>query len=144
MLIDTPIGKLLLEMKENKIIRLNFATSKEENFNNQSTEIKKWLDDYFAMKNPINNFELMPQGTNFQLKVWQELLKIKYGKTTTYSEIATKIGSSPRAVGQAIKRNPIIILIPCHRVVGKNSLGGFLGKSKIDIKKQLLELENGN
>ena len=68
----------------------------------------------------------------------------KYGETITYGDIAKKISNSPRAVGQAAKRNPLLILIPCHRVVGKHNLGGFSGKTRIDKKKILLEIEGNN
>ena len=82
---------------------------------------------------------LQLEGTPFQNKVWKEISKIKYGQTRTYAELAKKLKSSPRAVGTACGKNPCLILIPCHRVVAKNGLGGFaLG---LRAKKLLLDLE---
>ncbi len=81
-------------------------------------------------------------GTPFQLQVWNELCKIPFGKTATYSEVATNIGNpkAVRAVGGAIGSNPLSIVIPCHRVIGKNgSLTGYSGG--LDVKKRLLDLE---
>ncbi|MCP4340323.1 MAG: methylated-DNA--[protein]-cysteine S-methyltransferase [Desulfobulbaceae bacterium] len=87
---------------------------------------------------------MAPKGTAFQKRVWQELQKIPFGQTTSYGEIAKRIGNSKasRAVGMANGKNPIPIIVPCHRVIGKDgSLTGFGGG--LDIKKQLLKLENG-
>lgn len=104
-------------------------------------EVRKWLDDYFAGKRPCNVPRLNPPGTEFQHRVWQSLFTIFYGQTKTYGEIARMVGcKSARAVGQAIGRNPIALIIPCHRVIGANgSLGGYA--YGLDRKKQLLELE---
>ncbi|MDR0399447.1 MAG: methylated-DNA--[protein]-cysteine S-methyltransferase [Treponema sp.] len=91
----------------------------------------------------------MPRGSRFQESVWRRLCEIPYGQKISYGEIAGQIGSahggkhtSPRAVGAAVGRNPISILIPCHRVVGKN--GGLVGYAGgVDIKAALLRLEGG-
>ena len=104
-------------------------------------EVRQWLDDYFAGKRPCNVPRLNPPGTVFQRHVWQRLFTIFYGQTKTYGEIAWMVGcKSARAVGQAIGRNPIALIIPCHRVVGANgTLGGYA--YGLDRKKRLLELE---
>lgn len=83
----------------------------------------------------------LSSGTPFQVSVWRELLKIPYGNVKTYGEIAEKIGNphAARAVGSAVGANPIPIIIPCHRVVGRNGLGGY--SCGIQIKKKLLEIE---
>ena len=83
-------------------------------------------------------------GTDFQKRVWAELLKIPPGKTVTYGDLAKKLNSHPRAIGQACKANPLPITIPCHRVVGKNNLGGYFGHTQgkiLDKKKKLLASE---
>ena len=86
---------------------------------------------------------IIPSGTTpHQLKVWNEISSIPYGETLSYGEIAHKIGSSPRAVGTACNRNCLPLIIPCHRVVAKNNIGGFA--EKIEIKKYLLDLEGAN
>lgn len=87
------------------------------------------------------DFAISPKGTPFQKRVWQALLEIPYGQTATYSEIAARIGSpkSARAVGSACHNNPILLAIPCHRVVGKGFLGGFA--CGLAVKESLLSLE---
>lgn len=109
---------------------------------------KKWLDMYFGGEIPHFLPPLALQGSSFTLLVWQELLKIPYGSTTTYATMATKIAQqrglakmSAQAIGGALKNNPISIIIPCHRVIGTNgSLIGYAGG--IEKKKILLGLEN--
>ena len=83
------------------------------------------------------------EGTEFQKKVWNEILKIEYGKTASYYDLAKILGSSPRAIGNACAKNPCILFIPCHRVILKNnSSGNYLMGHK--IKKNLLKLEKEN
>lgn len=100
-----------------------------------------WLDKYFSGERAELDFCLAPKGTRFQQKVWRALLEIAYGTTKSYGEIAGEIGCrSPRAVGSAIGRNPISIIIPCHRVVGADgSMTGYAGGT--DRKRYLLRLE---
>lgn len=108
-------------------------------------KIKKWLDEYFAGNSPsVKDVPLKPEGTDFQKKVWQELLKIPYGEVTTYGTIAETLHiKSGQAIGSAVGRNPISILIPCHRVISKNgSLTGYAGG--VVKKVSLLELEHVN
>lgn len=99
-----------------------------------------WLIRYFAGENPPVDLPLEPPGTAFQRAVWALLTEIPYGKTVTYGDLARRLSSSPRAVGGAVGRNPISILIPCHRVVGAGgSLTGYAGG--LAAKKFLLALE---
>lgn len=91
------------------------------------------------------NLELDLRGTEFQRKVWNELLNIPYGETRTYKEMAKEVGSPRgfRAVGGALNKNPIPIIVPCHRVIGSNGeLTGFAGG--VRLKRRLLELEASN
>lgn len=131
-----------------------------EIFENAEIEIFKrtkiWLDEYFAGKCPeISNLPIAPIGNEFCRSVWKILCEIPYGKVTTYGEIASKIASqkgvlkmSAQAIGGAVGRNPISIIIPCHRVVGKNGdITGYAGG--IDVKAKLLchegvELDSSN
>ncbi|MDB1946818.1 MULTISPECIES: methylated-DNA--[protein]-cysteine S-methyltransferase [Clostridium] len=101
------------------------------------------LNEYFSGERINFSISLDPEGTEFQHKVWNELIKIPYGETRTYKEIAEKIGNSKaaRAIGMANNKNPILMMIPCHRVVGKNkSLVGYAGG--LEMKERLLEIEN--
>ena len=109
--------------------------------------MKRWLDIYFSGQQPDFMPPLHMSGTPFQMAVWETLREIPYGQTTTYGAIARKIARqrgvskmSAQAVGQAVGRNELSILVPCHRVVGTNgSLTGYAGG--IDKKIQLLQLE---
>ena len=110
-----------------------------------------WLTKYFNGENPnIDNINIKLKGTDFRLLVWEILRKIPYGKTTTYKDIANKIvkikdldNMSAQAVGNAVANNPLLIFIPCHRVISQNkSLVGFA--AGIENKKILLDLEGNN
>ncbi|WP_226371905.1 methylated-DNA--[protein]-cysteine S-methyltransferase [Thermophilibacter gallinarum] len=100
-----------------------------------------WLDAYFAGGRPsVADVPLAPRGTAFQRRVWGALLAIPYGETRAYGELAAELGSSPRAVGAAVGRNPISVIVPCHRVLGAGgSLTGYAGG--LERKRALLELE---
>ena len=144
---QSPLGTILLHSDGNALTGLRFVSSADVPVNPSSPELpvfaqtRQWLDDYFAGKRPSDIPRLNPLGTDFQRRVWQSLFTICYGQTKTYGQIAEMVGCrSARAVGQAIGRNPIALIIPCHRVVGANgSLGGYA--YGIDRKKHLLELE---
>lgn len=100
------------------------------------------LQEYFLGKRRSFTFPIKPVGTPFQLSVWKELLRIPYGETRTYGQVAAAIGKpgAARAVGMACNRNPLWIVIPCHRVVGSNhALTGYAGG--LDMKQALLTLE---
>jgi methylated-DNA-[protein]-cysteine S-methyltransferase len=100
------------------------------------------LEEYFAGERRRFDLPLAPRGTSFQRRVWLELMEIPYGQTISYGEMARRIGqpTASRAVGAANGSNPIPIVIPCHRVIGKNgSLVGFGGG--LSVKKRLLDLE---
>lgn len=110
-----------------------------------SDETARQLEEYFQGTRKTFDLPLRMNGTEFQKQVWEALLTIPYGETRSYSELAEQIGrpKAARAVGMANHRNPIAILVPCHRVIGKNgSLTGYAGG--IDKKEMLLELEKSN
>ncbi len=139
------IGEIEIRCSEEKLLSLDFKNDVIVNnpgltiFN----QVKKWLDLYFKGQNPSLKIELELSGTPFQMKVWNLLMEIPYGTTTTYGAIAKKISPtmSSQAVGQAVGANPIAIIIPCHRVLGSNGkLGGYYYGP--DKKKTLLKLEN--
>lgn len=102
------------------------------------------LDDYFAGRLHQFDYPVSAAGTAFQQRVWQAILTIPYGQVASYGDIARQIGSHPRAVGQACGKNPLPIVVPCHRVVSAHGLGGFgLGVDDADlaIKRWLLQHE---
>ncbi len=112
-------------------------------------KVEKWLEEYFDNKIPKTNLPLKIEGTSFQKEVWNILLQVPYGKTITYGEIAKKLNNnfrrqtSARAVGKAVGKNPIPIIVPCHRVIGSNgNLTGYAGG--IDNKIKLLQIEKVN
>lgn len=141
------IGKLKIKTDENAITELSLTEDELSNFECekliQSAIIQ--LDEYFSGKRKQFSLPLNPNGTEFQKKVWSELTKIPYGETISYGELAKKIGNknAQRAVGGANNKNPIMIFIPCHRVIGKNgSLTGYA--AGLDVKQKLLEIEKKN
>ena len=104
---------------------------------------KVLLDQYFDDEKPTFDLPLEPHGTEFQEKVWKIMYEIPYGEILLYGKISDKLNSHARAVGIAREANPIPIVIPCHRVIGKNGkLTGFSGGEEIETKKQLLKLKN--
>ncbi|MBE3568858.1 MAG: methylated-DNA--[protein]-cysteine S-methyltransferase [Bacillales bacterium] len=146
---NSPIGSLTIVSSGKRIIGLEFGEGVEtQNLKKAEedallVEAKRQLLEYFDGKRKVFQLPIFLKGTEFQRKVWNELLHIPYGETRSYQEIAAAIGNknAVRAVGQANKANPIPIIIPCHRVIGKNSqLTGYAGK-QIDKKAILLELE---
>ena len=139
-----PIGNLEIICKNNELVSLKIV----EKFANNGVEtdfikkIKLQLDEYFSGKRQNFNIKINPKGTEFQMLVWKQLQKIPYGKTKSYSEIAIVLGkpNAQRAVGSACNKNPIMLIIPCHRIISKSgNLGGFAYGNK--IKQKLLEIE---
>lgn len=143
---DTLIGKLLIEDNNKAITKVYLIEEFDSNIITEETELIKeaikQINEYFEGKRTVFNLPLALEGTDFQKKVWNELIKIPYGETRTYGEIAKYIGNekASRAVGMANNKNPIIIMIPCHRVIGANGkLVGYLGG--LHIKEKLLNIE---
>jgi len=142
--ISSPLGFLILKSDGQSITGISFSENdiQEQNDCAILLKCKEQLANYFARKTNAFDVSLNPEGTEFQQKVWAELLKIPYGETITYMELAVRLGDpkAVRAVGTANGRNPIAILIPCHRVIGAgNKLTGYAGG--IWRKKIVLELE---
>lgn len=146
----SPIGVITMVSDGHSLTELRFAKHKEE-IGSQTLsceqklqvfeDTRRWLDLYFSGTIPDFTPSIKLQGSSFQQKVWRELLVIPYGQTTTYGAIAKRINCrSAQAVGQAIHRNPIAIIVPCHRVIGADgSLTGYA--SGLEIKQQLLMIE---
>lgn len=143
---DTEIGRIKISEKDEKIIGLVFSDyKKEDEIEKETDAIRKTylqLKEYLSGKRKNFDIEIEMIGTEFQKKVWKELLNIPYGETRSYKDIAIAIGNGKacRAVGNANNKNPIAIIVPCHRVIGSNgSMTGYAGG--LDIKEKLLKIE---
>lgn len=149
--IPSPIGSLRVWIHDDTVTRLDLPHHMQDEAPKSTPSngdmrlfhlCVNELNAYFSGRLQTFTLPLAPQGTPFQLRVWEQLKQIPYGQTLTYGELAARIGSprGARAVGMACHSNPIPILIPCHRVVGKNgSLTGFAGG--LELKEKLLLLE---
>ena len=143
----SPIGLLQLEATERGLSAIRFPhrapnPSHQNNRHPVIAKARRQLSDYFAGNLKTFSVELDWQGTPFQESVWEALTRIPFGDTVTYADIARAIGRprSARPVGGAVGKNPLPIIVPCHRVIGSDqSLTGFTGG--LDIKIQLLQLE---
>jgi methylated-DNA-[protein]-cysteine S-methyltransferase len=142
--LDSPLGRLVVEERDGALVSLSFGGEEAHDETPLLTRASAQLLDYFAGKRRHFDLPLAPQGTPFQRALWQALCAIPYGELRTYGEIAAALGSVPRAVGGACGRNPIPIIIPCHRVVAAGALGGFSGGEGRATKQKLLALEGGD
>ena len=158
-MIQTPLGEVRLRSDGKLLTGLWFVGQVNDAKEHSDIEIKDdltifgqvetWLESYFFGEQTPIKIPLQPKGTMFQERVWKILQEIPYGETMTYGEIAQRIAKekgvetySAQAVGQAVGKNPISILIPCHRVLGKNgALTGYAGG--VHRKEQLLRIERG-
>lgn len=146
-LYKTPVGELWIYEEEGCVTNLttNRLAGFEESETSLLKEVARQLDEYFAKKRTVFDLPLKPKGTDFQKQVWEALIAIPSGETRTYKEIAVSIGNpkASRAVGMANNRNPIMIVIPCHRVIGANGkLVGYAGG--LEMKQTLLFMERGD
>ena len=157
--LQTPLGEVRLRSDGESLTGLWFVGQVNDAKNHSDIEIKddlsifvqveNWLERYFSGEETSITIPLQPKGTIFQERVWKILQEIPYGETMTYGDIARRIAKekgvatySAQAVGQAVGKNPISILIPCHRVLGKNgALTGYAGG--VHRKEQLLKIERG-
>jgi methylated-DNA-[protein]-cysteine S-methyltransferase len=148
--LPSPVGRLLLAMDGQGLRHVHFETGREalepgeewERGSGALHEARAQLKAYFAGKLTEFDLPLAPHGTEFQQRVWLELVRIPYGETTSYGDIARRLGDlqATRAVGAANGANPLPIIVPCHRVVGANgSLTGFGGG--LPVKRWLLDHE---
>tara|TARA_A100001011_G_C13998409_1_gene710281 strand:+ start:153 stop:599 length:447 start_codon:yes stop_codon:yes gene_type:complete len=138
----TALGWITVESNNDKIISIKFGKEKNigviKNINKFINQIKMY--SFGKLKKFDIKYEL--SGSPLQILIWRELTKIKYGQTKTYGEIAKKLNTSPRYVGNVCGQNKLLLVIPCHRVVKSDgSLGGFSGLGGLKLKKILLNLE---
>lgn len=143
--VETPVGYLELTSDHTFLLSVSFAEMPVKSSDFQPAILKEsiaQITEYFDGKRKEFDLKLQPSGTDFQLKVWEEVKKVTFGKTVSYLDIAIKTGSknNTRAVGLANGKNPIPIIIPCHRIIGTNGkLTGYAGG--LERKKWLLQHE---
>lgn len=146
----SPVGDLRIVAADDVLVAIDFAPHEprdgvDDNGSTLLADARRQLDAYFAGELQVFDLPLAEIGTPFQLRVWKEIRTIPYGETTSYGDIARRLGLPPgasRAVGLANGRNPIPVVVPCHRVIGGNGrLIGYAGG--LDRKRALLSLEGG-
>ncbi|WP_298298347.1 methylated-DNA--[protein]-cysteine S-methyltransferase [uncultured Litoreibacter sp.] len=139
--LESPVGSLTLTERDGGIAALDWGRFGGDAETDVLREAVAELEAYFS--GALQNFSvpLKPKGSAFQQKFYNSLCAIPYGETRTYGELAAELGVSAQAIGQACGANPLAILIPCHRVLGATSLGGYSGRQGIETKVALLKLE---
>src|SRR5436305_9902532 len=142
--IPSPIGHLTIEDQGDAIVAINWTGAPGGNGSPLLDEAARQLQAYFDGKLSRFDLPLAPAGSDFEKRVWSAMQKIPYGETRCYGDLAEAIGSAPRAVGGACGRNPIPVVIPCHRVLAKGGMGGYSGQGGLDTKRALLRLERAD
>ncbi|MBL4787545.1 MAG: methylated-DNA--[protein]-cysteine S-methyltransferase [Kordiimonadaceae bacterium] len=138
----TPIIDLTITELDGSIISMDWGWSPFQETSLLLQEAKRQLDLYFDGDLQVFDLPIKPMGTPHQEKVWRAMMEIPFGEVATYGELAKKIGSAAQPVGSACGRNPLPILVPCHRVVGASgNFGGYSGDGGLYTKRALLVLE---
>ncbi|HYD31817.1 MAG TPA: methylated-DNA--[protein]-cysteine S-methyltransferase [Azospirillaceae bacterium] len=140
---DSPLGLLHLAGDGAALTALGWGRAKVEAPDPVLEEAERQLRDWLAHRRQSFDLPLRPAGTAFQLRVWAAMMDIPHGRTATYGDLAQRLLSAPRAVGGACGKNPIPIIIPCHRVVGASGLTGYSGGQGLSTKVWLLQHEEG-
>ena len=140
--LPSPLGPLVVSEDNGSIVALDWDTETYRGNSDLLHDARRQLDAYFAGELRVFDLPFDPAGNDFQKSVWRRMCEIPYGETETYGETARRLNSAARAVGTACGRNPIPILIPCHRIVGSGgALTGYSGQGGIETKRFLLSLE---
>jgi methylated-DNA-[protein]-cysteine S-methyltransferase len=136
-----PLGDVTVPEEDGAVVSLDWGWGRDQQETALLRIARAQLYSYFDRELKDFDLPLAPRGTAFQQRVWRALRAIPYGQTRSYADLAADLGSAARAVGQANAVNPIPIIIPCHRVVAANGLGGYSGGDGLLTKRALLELE---
>ena len=139
--LHSPVGDLSISEDEGAIVALDWGWGSVQTETDLLVRAREQVHEYFDGKRREFDLPLAPLGSPYRQRVWQALCKIPYGTTRTYGEVAAIAGGSPRSVGTANGSNPIPIIIPCHRVLASNGIGGYSGGDGLDTKRALLQLE---
>lgn len=142
--LHTPVGDITVFEEDGAIVSLDWGWVTYQDRSPILARAAGQLDAYFDGNLVSFDLPLAPPGTAYRRAVWQALCEIPYGETRSYQDIARKAGGSARSVGQANGRNPIPLIIPCHRVVATTHIGGYSGGDGLSTKRWLLALENPN
>lgn len=142
--LHSPVGDLTVSQEDDVLVALDFGWGRDQVPTPLLKETLKQLNAYFDGKLTAFDLPLKPSGTEFQRRVWRQMTKIPYGRVMTYGAVASKLKSGARPVGTACGRNPLPIIIPCHRIVGAQSLGGYSGDGGLKTKGALLTLEGAD
>lgn len=137
----SPVGQLTIDEADGAVVAIRWADGPAGNGSPLLAEVARQLEAYFAGRLSRFDLPLAPSGSPFETRVWAAMQAIPYGATRCYGDLAASVGSAPRAVGRACGRNPIPIVIPCHRVLAKGGLGGYSGEGGLATKQRLLALE---
>jgi len=139
---ETRLGPLTVREREGAIVGIDWRRGDATAATPLLREARRQLGAYLDGTATDFDLPLAPSGTPFQTRVWRQMCGIAYGETWSYGELARRVGSAPRPVGQACGRNPIAIVVPCHRVVGADGrLTGYSGGDGLTTKARLLDLE---
>ena len=141
--LHSPFGDLTVSEENGAIVAVDWGWGRDQTETPLLLRARAELFAYFDGARRDFDLPLLPAGSPFRIRVWAALRAIPYGETRTYGDLAAVLGSAARAVGQANGANPIPILIPCHRVVAGNGLGGYSGGDGAATKRALLALEAG-
>ena len=141
--LHSPFGDLTVSEENGAIVAVDWGWGRDQTETPLLLRARAALFDYFDGARRDFDLPLAPAGSPFRTRVWAALRAIPYGETRTYGDLAAALGSAARAIGQANGANPIPILIPCHRVVAGNGLGGYSGGDGAATKRALLALEAG-
>lgn len=140
--LHSPLGPLTVSEEDGSIVALDWGWRRDQGETGLLSLARSQLGEYFDGTRTEFSLPLSPQGSGFQRAVWREMSGIPYGELRSYADLARALGTAPRAIGMACGRNPIPILIPCHRVVGSDGrLTGYSGGDGLASKQFLLDLE---
>jgi methylated-DNA-[protein]-cysteine S-methyltransferase len=140
--LDSPVGRLRAELADGVLRRLRWTSQPLRAPRTPAAEaVAKQLAEYFAGRRRSFDLPVETAGTEHQRAVWAYMTAIPYGETRSYGQCAAAIGGNPREVGQACGANPVPIIIPCHRILAADGLGGYSGQGGLQTKRALLALE---
>lgn len=140
--VKSPLGPLTVFERDGKIVALDYGRAGRDSVTPLLRLAAQQLGAYFRGHRKTFDLPLAPAGTAFQQSVWEGMQRIPYGRTSSYADMARALDSGPRAIGGACARNPLPIIIPCHRVLASGQrIGGYSSPGGLDTKRFLLELE---